>query len=60
MIITDTFFQPECPPRQLCKKKEKKRKSYAWEEADKEPDGKERTTEFNKVQQGRKDCTSSE
>lgn len=25
-----------------------------------EPDGKERTTEFNKVQQGRKDCTSSE
>lgn len=26
MIITDTFFQPECPPRQLCKKKEKKKK----------------------------------
>lgn len=31
IIITDTFFQPEWPPQHLCKKK----KSYAWEEADK-------------------------
>lgn len=58
MIITSTFFQPEgCLPNTSVKEK---KKSYAWEEADKEPDGKERTTEFNKVQQGRKDCTSTE
>lgn len=24
MIITNTFFQPECPPQHLCKKKKKK------------------------------------
>lgn len=34
MIICSTFFQPECPPQHLSKKK--KSQSYAWGEADKE------------------------
>lgn len=37
-----------------CETKKQKKK------ADKESDGKQRVTEFNKVQQGRKDCTSGE
>lgn len=62
MIITRTFFlKPEaCLPNTSVKEEEGGGECYAREEADKERDGKERRTEFNKVQQGRKDCTSTE
>lgn len=53
ITVTNTFFWP---PHQLRDKEAKKKKKRA----DKESDRKQRVTEFNKVQQGRKDCTSGE
>lgn len=55
IIVTKTFFWP---PRHLRDKEGEKKKKR--KQADKESDGKPRMTEFNKVQQGRKDCTSAE